>query len=51
MSRGLTYADLTAAEQWQYTTIVSHIHALSTGGDEGSAQEPAHAHGVVKLSV
>jgi cysteine desulfuration protein SufE len=44
MSRGLTYADLTAAEQWQYTTIVSHIHALSTGGDEGSAQEPAHAH-------
>src|SRR5262245_14848772 len=21
MSRGLTYADLTAAEQWQYTTI------------------------------
>src|SRR5437588_7935899 len=33
MSRGLTYADLTAAEQLQYTTIVRHLHALSTGGD------------------
>lgn len=44
MSRGLTYADLTAAEQWQYTTIVRHIHAMSTRGDEGSDHGPAHAH-------
>jgi hypothetical protein len=40
MSRGLTYADLTAAEQLQYTTIVSHIHAMSTGGDEGRDHGP-----------
>jgi cysteine desulfuration protein SufE len=44
MSRGLTYADLTAAEQLQYTTIVSHIHAMSTGGDDGRDHGPAHAH-------
>jgi hypothetical protein len=44
MSRGLTYADLTAAEQEQYTTIVSHIHAMSKGGDDGSAPAPAHVH-------
>jgi cysteine desulfuration protein SufE len=44
MSRGLTYADLTAAEQWQYTTIVSHIHTMSTRDDEGSDHGPAHAH-------
>ena len=44
MSRGLTYADLTAAEQLQYTMIVRHIHATSTGGGEGSDPLPAHAH-------
>ena len=44
MSRGLTYADLTAAEQVQYTTIVSHIHAASTADDHGSNPLPAHAH-------
>jgi cysteine desulfuration protein SufE len=44
MSRGLTYADLTAAEQVQYTTLVSHIQAASTGGDEGSNPLPLHAH-------
>jgi cysteine desulfuration protein SufE len=43
MSRGLTYADLTAAEQWQYTTIVRHIHATSAGSDEGRDPLPAHA--------
>ena len=44
MSRGLTYADLTAAEQWQYTTIVSHLQAASTEGDEGTHPLPPHAH-------
>jgi Fe-S metabolism associated domain len=43
MSRGLTYADLTAAEQVQYTTIVSRIQAASTGGDDGSNALPPHA--------
>ena len=37
-------ADLTAAEQLQYTTIVSHIHAASTADDHGSNPLPAHAH-------
>src|SRR5215831_19253685 len=44
MSRGLTYADLTAAEQGQYTTLVSRIQAASTGGDAGSNALPPHAH-------
>lgn len=44
MSRGLTYADLTAAEQLQYTTIVSRIQAASAGGDEGIPPRPPHAH-------
>src|SRR2546427_394430 len=44
MSRGLTYADLTAAEQLQYTMMVSHIHAMSTGGDEGRDHGPAQPH-------
>jgi cysteine desulfuration protein SufE len=44
MSRGLTYADLTAAEQVQYTTIVSQIQAASTGGDDRSNPRPPHAH-------
>jgi cysteine desulfuration protein SufE len=44
MSRGLTYADLTAAEQVQYTTIVRHIHAASTDSDDGSKPLPPHAH-------
>src|SRR5262245_19831975 len=35
ISRGLTYADLTAAEQVQYTTIVRHIQAASAGGYAG----------------
>ena len=43
MSRGLTYADLTAAEQVQYTTLVSQIQAASTGGDERSNLRPPHA--------
>lgn len=44
MSRGLTYADLTAAEQLQYTTIVRHIHAACPGGDEGSDPLRAPTH-------
>jgi cysteine desulfuration protein SufE len=44
MSRGLTYADLTAAEQGQYTTLVSRIQAARTGGDAGSNALPPHAH-------
>ena len=44
MSRGLTYADLTAAEQVQYTTLVSRIQAASTGGDDGTHPRPPHAH-------
>jgi len=44
MSRGLTYADLTAAERAQYTTIVSHIHAASTRDDEGGNLRPPHTH-------
>lgn len=44
MSRGLTYADLTAVEQVQYTTIVSQIQAASTEGDERSNPRPPHAH-------
>jgi cysteine desulfuration protein SufE len=44
MSRGLTYADLNAAEQLQYTMIVSHLHAASTGGDDGRNPLPPHAH-------
>lgn len=43
MSRGLTYTDLNAAEQLQYTTLVSHIAVASTGGDEASDQRPAFA--------
>jgi cysteine desulfuration protein SufE len=44
MSRGLTYADLTAAEQGQYTTLVSRIQAARTGGDAGSNALPPQAH-------
>lgn len=44
MSRGLTYADLTVAEQVQYTTIVRHIHAARTGGDVGSAPRRTPTH-------
>jgi cysteine desulfuration protein SufE len=44
MSRGLTYTDLNATEQLQYTTIVSHINAASTGGDDGRNPLPPHAH-------
>ena len=44
MSRGLTYADLTAAEQVQYTTIVSHIHAASHADDHENHPLSAHAH-------
>jgi cysteine desulfuration protein SufE len=43
MPRGLTYADLTAAEQVQYTTIVRHIQAAGTGKDAGTLPPPPHA--------
>ena len=43
MSRGLTYADLMAAEQVQYTTLVRQIQAASAGGDTGTPPRPPHA--------
>src|SRR5262252_7691494 len=43
MSRGLTYADLTAAEQGQYTTLVRQIQAASAGEDTGTPPRPLHA--------
>jgi cysteine desulfuration protein SufE len=43
MSRGLTYADLTAAEQGQYTTIVRHIQTPGTGKDAGTLPQLPHA--------
>ena len=44
MARGLTYADLTAAEQMQYTALVSQLQAASRGGDDGTHPRPPHAH-------
>ena len=35
MSRGLTYADLTVAEQGQYTTLVRQFQAASAEGTRG----------------